>query len=414
MFCEKCGTKNKKNANFCKECGAKLNKSTKEVENIEVVVAEEVKEKPVYKEVKPEKNKKNRKKFLIIILVIILVILLASTLIFANSLKPKFVAEKYFVALMDDDEETLYKYLGLEDRGITSKKVFEEVYDNEEDEDLLNYKVVSENISESGLDARVVIQYTLENDGKTKEKTINLVKDKNKTLLFFDKWIIADKSSIVINDNNLKVPKDATVKLENIIIDKSYIDKNSKKDYDNYVIPQMFQGEYFAVVTLKNGIVLTSDIKVGNSGVTDLLSLKASDSVEKELEKNLEKTIDSLYTSAIENKEFKDISSDYKYENSDLSKLEESYNDFVDSLSDTLVKFKVSEIDILSCEVTNQGYLNVTVDVEYDYTVKYSFLGQEETKEKDSEDKMNFVFDYSNNEYKLVDFNELATYFSRY
>ena len=97
-----------------------------------------------------------------------------------------------------------------------------------------------------------------------------------------------------------------------------------------------------------------------------------------------------------------------------MSKLEESYNDFVDSLSDTLVKFKVSEIDIFSCEVTNQGYLNVTVDVEYDYTVKYSFLGNEETKEKDSEDKMNFVFDYSNNEYKLVDFNGLATYFSRY
>ena len=79
----------------------------------------------------------------------------------------------------------------------------------------------------------------------------------------------------------------------------------------------------------------------------------------------------------------KSIKGHNKYENSDLSKLEESYNDFVDSLSDTLVKFKVSEIDILSCEVTNQGYLNVTVDVEYDYTVKYSFLGQEETKEKE-------------------------------
>jgi len=412
MFCEECGTKNRKNANFCKECGAKINKNETELlEKNEVIVS-----KPTYKEIGPSQKKNKsfgKKKVLIILLIIVMLVFIAATLIFANSLKPKMVAQKYFVALMEEDGDILYKYLGVENKGITSKKIFEEVYDNES-EDLLNYKVVNESITTSGLEASVVIEYTLEDSVKTNEKRIELVKDKEKILLFFDKWIIADKSSIVVNDNNLKVPKGATVKLENIIIDKTYIDSESKKDYDNYVIPQMFQGEYDAVVTLKNGIVLTSDVKIGNSGVTDLLSLKTSESVENELEKKLGSTIDSLYASAIDNKKFDSISEEYKYENGDLSKLEKSYNDFEDSLSDNLKKFKVTEIDIASCEVTAEGYLSVSAEVEYDYTVTYSFLGNEETKNKDSDDKMNFVFDYSNGEYKLVDVNSMTTYFSRY
>jgi len=371
MFCEKCGTKNRKNANYCKECGTKISKD-------EVLTKDEViKLSPSYKEIKPEKPKKEKKKLVIILMIILLTILISIMLIFAYSLKPKSVATNYFLALMDGNNEEIYKYLGIENKDFTSKRIFANVYEDEE-YDLLNYKVVSENISNDGLEATVVIHYTLENSSGTEEKKIELIKDKKNILFLFDNWIISGKSSVIVTDNKLKAPKGAKVELEKFILDKEYLEKESKKEYDSYFIPQMIKGEYSAKVTLNNGIILKDDINVGNSGNINLLSLDVSEPIENKIEKELPDIVDFLYSSAISNKKFDEISKEYEYKNSDLENLKKYYNDFQKSLSDSLTKFKVTEVDIISCEVTSEGYLNVTAEIEYDYTVKYSLLGKEE------------------------------------
>ena len=68
-------------------------------------------------------------------------------------------------------------------------------------------------------------------------------------------------------------------------------------------------------------------------------------------------------------------------------------------------------MDVDRISVTDEGYLYVTVNLEYKYTVKEYF--SDDTVSKSDEDTAYLTFDY-NDGFKLVDMTSLATYFSRF
>ena len=98
MFCPECGKKNVENAQFCEHCGAKI--------------AEEVK---VNLPKKPRKPVNKKKVIIICILSLVVLILLIGGIILSDNYKPSKVAEDYFVALMNDDTDELYKYIDVDE-----------------------------------------------------------------------------------------------------------------------------------------------------------------------------------------------------------------------------------------------------------------------------------------------------------
>ena len=115
----------------------------------------------------------------------------------------------------------------------------------------------------------------------------------------------------------------------------------------------------------------------------------------------------------MEKKAFADIKKDYEYEGADLSDLEDSYDLFMNSISeDGLTKFTVSKASVDSATITEDGYLRATIDIEYEYNVKRTFLGEERENTDTTEDTVYLTFDYSKDNYKLVNFYSLDTYFS--
>lgn len=398
MFCPECGSKNEKYAKFCGECGAKI-----------------IDDSPKAKVIGPSNKKPMKKKTKIILAII--VIICASLIVFfgvgINKFKASSVAKEYFIALKDKDESKLYKYLDVKDSGFTIKKIFEKVY-NGDKENIINYSVVEEAASADGLNALVTINYTKKGSSKKYSETISLFKEKSKKLFFFDNWKISNESSMLVENNKFNVPKNSELILEGIKVDKKYLKNSKNSEYDTYVIPELFIGKYSVKVILKNGLQLTENVKVDSVGANNLTDLKLDNSIEKTLEKDLPSIIEKLYGSAIEDKDFSEIKTDYEYEGANLDSFEESYNHFVDYLSDSLKEFKVTDIDIENIKVTSDGLLYVTVDVDYEYTLNYSFFGEEKNKTDESDDVMYLTFDYVKDNFKLVDISSMASYFSKY
>lgn len=393
MFCPECGKKNENGAQFCEHCGAKIAEESK-------VVLPKTPRKPM------------KKKTIVIISIVsaLVVILVVGGIVLSSNFKPSKIAVNYFVALMNNDTDKIYDYINVPDSEFTTKKMFTEVVDTEK-EDLLNYKIVSEEKSTDGLSAQVKISYTLEGNKTPLTTTIYLVKDKKNKLLIFDNWKISDGSSLVEEDYDITVYKGATVKLEGVEVPEKYKEESISQRYDTYVIPAIFKGEYDAEVTLKNGLKTKSvlDTTGYDSSLTDF---ELSENEEKELTSSIKDYVSKLYKAALEGKSFDDIKKDYEYKGSDLDELEKAYKSFASSIKNSgLTKYSLKDVEISRYSINTEGYLYVTVNTEYDYTVKSYF--SDETVDNDDEDTAYLTFDYSDG-FKLVDMTGLATYFSRY
>lgn len=393
MFCPKCGKKNKEEAQFCEFCGEKI------VEESKVVLPSKQK-KPL--------SKKN--KIIIVVVVALVLILGGGGIILSDNYTPSKVAEGYFVALMNDDTNKLYDYIDIPNNEFTSKEIFNKVVDND-DKDLVNYQVVGEQVSNDGLSAQVKISYTLEGRQTPLEKTIYLVKDKKNKMLIFDNWKISEGSSLLEEDYEITVFKGSTLKLEGVEVSSKYKKDSDTAKYDTYVIPALFKGDYNAQLTLENG--LTTEAKIDVSGYSSTINtFELSDKDEKSLENSIKDNVAKLYKSAIDSKSFGDIKKDFEYKDSDLSDLEDAYDSFAKSIKNNELKsYEITDLDIDRLSITEDGYLYVTVSLEYKYSVKDYF--SEDIVSKSDDDTAYLTFDYDNG-FKLVDMTSLATYFSRF
>ena len=393
MFCPKCGKKNKEEAQFCEFCGEKI------VEESKVVLPS-----------KPKKPLSKKNKIIIVVVVALVLILGGGGIILSDNYTPSKVAEGYFVALMNDDTNKLYDYIDIPNNEFTSKEIFNKVVDND-DKDLVNYQVVGEQVSNDGLSAQVKISYTLEGRQTPLEKTIYLVKDKKNKMLIFDNWKISEGSSLLEEDYEITVFKGSTLKLEGVEVSSKYKKDSDTAKYDTYVIPALFKGNYNAQLTLENG--LTTEAKIDVSGYSSTINtFELSDKDEKSLENSIKDNVAKLYKSAIDSKSFGDIKKDFEYKDSDLSDLEDAYDSFARSIKNNELKsYEITDLDIDRLSITEDGYLYVTVSLEYKYSVKDYF--SEDIVSKSDDDTAYLTFDYDNG-FKLVDMTSLATYFSRF
>lgn len=393
MFCPECGKKNAYDAKFCEFCGVKIAEESK------VILPK-----------KPKKPMKKKTKIIIIVVIVLVFVLGGGGLILSNNFKPSKIATEYFEALINNDTDKIYDYINIPENEFTTKEIFKKVVETE-DADVVNYQMVSEEKSSDGLSAQVTFSYTVEGRQNPLTQTIYLVKDKKNKLLIFDNWKISDGSSLVEEDYEITTFKDATLKLEGVTVDKKYKKDSDDSDYDTFVIPALFKGEYDVQMTLKNGLTTESTLDVGGYS-SSLNTLELSDKDEKSLENTIKEDVKKLYDSAIGNKSFSDIKGDFEYKDSDLSDLEDAYGSFARSIQNNELKeYNLTSLDVDRISVTDDGYLYVTVNLEYKYTVKEYF--SDDTVSKSDEDTAYLTFDY-NDGFKLVDMTSLATYFSRF
>ena len=384
MFCSSCGKKNVRGAKFCEDCGTKLVSNSKN----------------------NRKSLEKKTKRLLLAVSLMIIIFTCFFIVLSNKFKPESVAKDYFAAICEGSAEKLYNYLDVKDSDFTSKKIFKKVA-NLSKQDIVNYSV--DNVTTDKLTSEVTIKYTEKNSKTPNSFIVSLIKNKKNKFLFFDNWEVSNKNLIVLKDVVVRAPKGSKVSFEGITLSKKYLDKE-EDDYNRYVVPSMFKGNYDVIVTLKNGLSLEDSVLVNSS--VNLTSLNVSKGEQSKIEKSLPKLINSIYQNAIDKKAFDDIKKDYDYDGAKLDSLKNEYNYIVTGTNYSgLTKFTVNSVKVSGTRLDG-SYISVTAKLNYEYTVTKTWLGEERKNTKKLDDTIYLNFDYVNGEYKLVGISSFPKYFS--
>jgi len=417
MFCGECGAKNKNTDAFCSECGAPL------------VHEEETKQTTTNVVKKPRQPMSKKNKIIVAVIAAIVVVLGLGYKLGSDMTSPKAIAEDYIKAVVNRDSDRLYKYLEIEgDKTFVSKEIFKEVtIANTSDDDsnqIENYKITEVEYGDGKLTAKVKFTYTVK--GSTREKTeyVNLIKAKDKKYFIFDSWKIADLSSesLIMKNYEIKTPKGSIVTFSGVELTEKYLDKDeSTSTLDVYVLPQVFTTTNTVKAKLSNGIEIEDNATPSSYYSTYTVSFDEDNLTEAAKEKITNRIKDSLttiYTNAIEGKQFSEFKSNFEHGNLNLTDLETHYTSFLTDITTStnkLTSINFTTITITNLELNDDGNMKVRIKANYDYSINYTGWDDEINTHSDSDyDYMNFVIAFDNNEYYLVDVDSLESYFSRY
>lgn len=413
MYCSECGAKNKKTDAFCSECGHPL-------------VQEEEKQEVTTKVVKDKKPMSKKNKIIIGIIVGIFLLLGIGYKVGSDMSSPKKVADEYIKDVISGDGNKLYKYLELEgDKTFVSKKTFASlIKDNNSTTSIDNYKITDVEYGSGKLTATVKFSYTSKNSSSEKTSSIKLSKESKKKFIIFDSWKVNDSSitASTVKDYTIKVTKGSKVTFAGVEVKSKYLNKDeSNSKFDVYDLPQVFATKTELKTVLPSGMEITESVTPSSYYNLHEVSLDENTLSAKEKESILSKSKEALttiYTNAISEKEFSSFKSTFEHGNLDLSKLETSYNSFLSDLKDatnTLTSITFKTLSIYDVDLTDDGYLEVEVKANYDYTVKYTNWNNEEKENSSSSyEYMKLIYAYEKGEYYLVNVADLEDYFSRY
>ena len=396
MYCSECGKEIKNGAKFCGECGAKVKKDKKKIDF------------------------KNNKLALIISAVVALLVICLVTLNILTG--PKHVASKYIKASRNKDSNALYSLLDLDgDKTFISKKTFKKIIDsNIKDSNIENYKIDEVTYGASNLSAKVKLTYVTKGGRSENTRYLVLNKDKDKKYLFFDKWIVSEynANTVILKDYKIIVPKDTKVTYGGIKVLSKYLDKENTNDkIDVYKLPQVFMAKTEIEATLKNGIKVKEEVRPGlilKQYQLKLTGKNLSKEDSKKITKASKEVLDLVYKSAIENKSFSDIKSNFKAK--DLTNLEKNYTSFSKNINGrTSVKLQsisIDSLEISSAQINSDGNLVVSFKGKYTYKIDLPLADLSKPIEaKTVTSYFSLVFDISSKDYNLVDFRNLKTYF---
>ena len=333
MFCSECGTKNKKDAMFCSECGNKLSKEVKETKTTK---KEDTSKKEVV--VKEKKPLGKKQKICLVVVLCLAVLLGVGYKVASDKTNPKHIADEYIKAVINNDTNKLYGYLDLTgDKTFVSKKIFKEVMKDEKKTNVENYKITD--VEKKDLTAKVKFSYTTKDSSNESTGTINLTKEKGKKYFFFDNWKVSNisTSSVILEKYTIKVLKGSSLTYAGVKVDSKYLDKEqSTSEYDVYVLPQVFKSKTVISAKLSNGLEVENEVTP--STYYDTITLKFDkNSISKDMEKELLKTsksaLTSIYKSAINKTEVKEAVKEFEHKGIDLTDLETTYSEFLDSLT---------------------------------------------------------------------------------
>lgn len=412
MYCGECGTKAQKGDAFCSNCGAKLD--TNELQKKEVS--------------KPQRKPMSKKTKVIIAGVLFALVIVGGFIGVGSSLSsPKHVAKKYVDALVSQDADDLYEYLELgKDKTFTSKKIFEELLDEEEDSlEIENYQITKVEYGDGKLTAKVTVRYTMEDSSTEQTTTVSLTKGKNKKWLFFDDWkiVFPGSSNMVIDNFEITVPKGAKVKYAGVIVNNNYLDKEkSNEQLDVYVLSQVFTVKTKIEVTLLNGYVIKDNVTPSSykNHYTAQVSLTTIEKEEQnKIANSIKNDLSIVYQHAIERKSFDELKKNLVIAQGTEKELEETYNELVADLKEaysTLTAIEFTNITLTTVKLDDDGYLEFRAKVNYKYTIKYKdFSGKETSKDSSSYSYMTIAYSVDKDKnYALVDMDDLEDYFSRY
>ena len=357
MYCPECGKKNTKDSKFCEACGAKLEE--------EVVKETKTTKKTTKNTSKPMSKKK---KITIIALVIVVVAAIFGYRYFDNKFSSSSVALEYFDAVMSNDADYIYKTLGVENEGLTSKANFKKALAKKDEIKIVNRKV--RDVVENDLSSTVTIEYTTESSSNVQLYTVSLVKSDKKKFVLFDNWNPVSNNDFVLENVKIDVPVNSELTIGG---EKIEVPKETSSYYrtTQATVKKMFKIDYDLQLKYQTGVELSGTYNPNKSSYVNSV-VKLTDKQIKQMEEDIPESLNKLFDNAIAGKEWDDIKEDYIINKVEPYFFTNTYNYMKNYYKNSydLKSIKVNSVSIESdsnLSTTRDGIPSVYMNINYTF-----------------------------------------------
>lgn len=374
MFCQECGAKNEDDSIYCQECGTKLDKSTSiripEIQNLQQGY-----DQPQIIPVTPKKSVSRRIKLLIGIFVLFGLVI-AGTFSYANYIySPGKEAERYFLNIMNGKWDAAYDEFDIKESQFISKKYFLQSKEKQDAVAYNTYKIGRPNYDSEAFSADVTISYRIKGDNENSELTVHLNKQKRKNFLFFNSWKV-DPATHIQKDFFIQVPNNSFVTFDGTILDSKY---NSGQDdyYTYYEIPALFQGEYDIKVSQEN--MDTVEAKVSTyDGEYYLDQMYLNEEAQSAILASAQEALQAFYTAGLSRQDFSAVADYFSEDPTAREEAQTHYYNFMSKLmnddGEGMTQIDLNNFTGSINYSVEDGLLNVSVVLNYNYTVTYNYL----------------------------------------
>ena len=380
MFCEKCGQVVEDGALFCENCGTKV---VQEQPDAVIPVQPVNQPAPAVSVVAPAPKKPiSMHQKIIIIALVVVVALFGGLYCLGNYLtNPERVAEKIFMASMEFDYDKLYDYLDVPDGDFLTKDMFvsarkEALDKNSKTVTVQNFSITQEMDTDSILESRFKIDYTVSGGNGTKTEYITLIKN-GKKFLFFDNYKMYS-GNFIQEEIVFSAPKDMKVSLNGIELTNDYLlradddfyDEDEVKDYEAvYEIPALFTGIYELTGESKLTEDYKKDIKINYSCNEFTISdLEIKKSVKDELIKKGNEFIDAYCNALVSRADFSTIKNFIVDDEDSLVDIQDDYQEALDDADG----FYILDSYTATNDFVNGEFQHMSYEIKYasNYTVQ--------------------------------------------
>jgi hypothetical protein len=396
-FCTKCGTENEDQALYCKNCGTKI-KSTLPVKQ-SIINIDKYKEKIA---------QLNKLQIMVIAEVICLFLVICILLIIGiQKNTPEAVAQSYFKAYSDKNWSKVYGLMDHPEGALFQKPQFIEQMKNTEVPEIINFEIIKEKQSAASIQKNFTVEYTVKGEG-VQEMELNLMKQKEKTLLFFDTWkVFSDQQAA--DEFSIYVPEGTVVAVDGITLDDSKKIKSKTAIMDKYNV-SLFIGSHKLQAAVPWFEVSETEFSAVQNGEFILSELKLTEEGRAAIQAKMQEALEKVYRAAMKGEDYTAVSSLFLDKAQESGR--ESYDYFAADLREqesyTLNQAVFTDFQ---CEAEygndNQGMIGaeLTFNYETQFTVTgHSWWGASKTEEKNGSGS-SFVkasFGYDGDTYKLT------------
>lgn len=442
MFCPNCGTKNPDDAIFCEACGSTLTDFDGDPAGVNPVgevtnpardyrnepavypVQTQTPPQPTYGKdyyseisatagavsVKAPRKPIPKKVWIILLAAVVLAAARIGFFSVGNAQsKPEKTAEQFMSAIRNKDWDKMYSYVTMPESQFLTKETFETYQKQKWDMvNIVNYSILPQQPQsahtnnqemeneDGGLAYQARVQYTTPSTTVPQTITLNLIKQTEKSMLFFDTWKISVQDDI-ISEYSISAPSFASVSFDGTVLNDSDLatDKttNEEEGQSVYIIKNIFAGQH----TLKT----TSDYTEDNEEIVSLdqsfdsaytVSVgEIKEDIISQLKDKSESVIKDIYNAALAHEDFDSLQDYFSTDSTLLSDFQWMYSGITDRVfteeDGGVKKVEFSNFNVQG-EQTNsqQSDLCVSTDVSFNY--KYTYSSHNYADGTNSEDKV--------------------------
>lgn len=322
------------------------------------------------------------KKALIIISIIILLVVGAllglKFLVFTKENTTK----QYLQAYIDENYEEILTMNKLEESDFINTTTIAKNDDNPlvgiKSYEIIKYKKIDNSTYhvEVSIDYKQNYEYKKDIEYTEKDKQIVLKKSKSKQYLIFDNWYIKPKKTLTNIEFNL--PKDTTLYLDGIKVDKQYITNNGY--IDTYNIPKALNKKYEIKLELASGITQTINWKLTSINKY-FITLDLDETSKTKILEASKNIVDNAHKSMQERKSLNDYIKTLNYGAYEETLISNILNTRIGSTYNTILEQQNANQNIITNPVMNnyeieKAYINDQgmLQINLKYHFEHSYL----------------------------------------